>query len=140
MKEFQQTLTKMMKGDVGLIDKLGAMQLAIQAAVSNAFQTPEVIKMFAKKQPGQLRQRLEELKASVKLGRMSRDEMLQQAVEILAALKKLGEELSPQEENFLQEHMSKIMADFDKAGADMGAGSAATMLSIAGSHVKKAEQ
>jgi len=31
---------------------------AIQAAVSEAFRTPEVIRMFAKKQPGQLRERL----------------------------------------------------------------------------------
>ena len=31
---------------------------AIQAAISEAFKTPEVIKLFAKKQPGQLRQRL----------------------------------------------------------------------------------
>ena len=35
---------------------------AIQAAVSEAFKTPEVIGMFAKKQPGQLRERLNELK------------------------------------------------------------------------------
>ena len=31
---------------------------AIQAAISDAFKTPEVIRLFAKKQPGQLRQRL----------------------------------------------------------------------------------
>ena len=31
---------------------------AIQAAISEAFRTPEVIRMFAKKQPGQLRERL----------------------------------------------------------------------------------
>ena len=34
---------------------------AIQAAISDAFKTPEVIRMFAKKQPGQLRQRLSEV-------------------------------------------------------------------------------
>jgi len=32
-----------------LVDEFGGMQLAIQAAVSEAFKTPEVIKMFAKK-------------------------------------------------------------------------------------------
>jgi len=36
---------------------------AIQAAVSEAFHTPEVIGLFAKKQPGQLRGRLDALKA-----------------------------------------------------------------------------
>ena len=34
---------------------------AIRAAISDAFKTPEVIRMFAKKQPGQLRQRLAEV-------------------------------------------------------------------------------
>lgn len=34
---------------------------AIQAAISDAFKTPEVIRMFAKKQPGQLRQKLSEV-------------------------------------------------------------------------------
>jgi hypothetical protein len=34
---------------------------AIQAAISEAFKTPEVIRMFAKKQPGQLRDRLAEV-------------------------------------------------------------------------------
>jgi len=35
---------------------------AIQAAISDAFRTPEVIRMFAKKQPGQLRERLAEVR------------------------------------------------------------------------------
>jgi len=34
---------------------------ATQAAISEAFKTPEVIRMFAKKQPGQLRQRLNDV-------------------------------------------------------------------------------
>lgn len=34
---------------------------AIQAAISQAFKTPEVIRLFAKKQPGQLRTRLGEV-------------------------------------------------------------------------------
>lgn len=40
---------------------------AIQAAVSEAFHTPEVIGLFAKKQPGQLRGRLDALKARAPL-------------------------------------------------------------------------
>lgn len=35
---------------------------AIRAAISQAFKTPEVIRLFAKKQPGQLRTRLAEVK------------------------------------------------------------------------------
>lgn len=50
-------------GDVTLVDSLGSMQLATQAAISQAFKTPEVIKLFALKQPSQLRQRLDQLQA-----------------------------------------------------------------------------
>ena len=40
---------------------------AIQAAISSAFKTPEVIRLFAKKQPGQLRQRLADVSLCVLL-------------------------------------------------------------------------
>jgi hypothetical protein len=42
------------------------MQIAIQAAISDAFQTPEVIQMFAKKELPQLKQRLVEVRTFVK--------------------------------------------------------------------------
>ncbi|XP_048250280.1 protein LZIC-like isoform X4 [Haliotis rufescens] len=58
LKEFKESLDKMVGGDLSLVDELNGMQLAIQAAISKAFKTPEVIRLFAKKQPGQLRQRL----------------------------------------------------------------------------------
>ena len=38
---------------------------ALQAAISDAFKTPEVIRMFAKKQPGQLRNRLAEVRNKI---------------------------------------------------------------------------
>ena len=34
------------------------MKLAVRAAISEAFKTPEVIRMFAAKRPGDLRQKL----------------------------------------------------------------------------------
>lgn len=61
LKEFNESLTKMKGGDMTLVNELNRMQLAIQAAISEAFKTPEVIRLFAKKQPGQLRQRLSEV-------------------------------------------------------------------------------
>ena len=61
LKEFNESLTKMKGGDMTLVNELNRMQLAIQAAISEAFKTPEVIRLFAKKQPGQLRQRLAEV-------------------------------------------------------------------------------
>lgn len=61
LKEFSDSLAKMKGGDMTLVNELNRMQLAIQAAISEAFKTPEVIRLFAKKQPGQLRQRLAEV-------------------------------------------------------------------------------
>ena len=62
LKEFSESLAKMKGGDMTLVNELNRMQLAIQGAISEAFKTPEVIRMFAKKQPGQLRQRLAEVR------------------------------------------------------------------------------
>lgn len=61
LKEFNESLAKMKGGDMTLVNELNRMQLATQAAISEAFKTPEVIRLFAKKQPGQLRQRLAEV-------------------------------------------------------------------------------
>ncbi|ERE81937.1 protein LZIC-like protein [Cricetulus griseus] len=60
LSEFHDSLKKIMSGNMTLVDELSGMQLAIQAAISQAFKTPEVIRLFAKKQPGQLRTRLAE--------------------------------------------------------------------------------
>ncbi|XP_037586688.1 protein LZIC [Cebus imitator] len=66
---------------------------AIQAAISQAFKTPEVIRLFAKKQPGQLRTRLAEMDRDLMVGKLERDLYTQQKVEILTALRKLGEKV-----------------------------------------------
>lgn len=100
---------------------------AIQAAISQAFKTPEVIRLFAKKQPGQLRTRLAEVSTlacggylgglrcspalvsrllgslvsllvqmdrDVIVGKLPRDVYTQQKLEILTALRKLGEKVN----------------------------------------------
>ncbi|XP_051493595.1 protein LZIC isoform X2 [Apus apus] len=67
LSEINDSLKKIMSGDMTLVDELSGMQLAIQAAISQAFKTPEVIRMFAKKQPRQLRTRLAEVKVTKSL-------------------------------------------------------------------------
>ncbi|XP_065196136.1 protein LZIC-like [Sycon ciliatum] len=136
LKEFEQSLAKMMKGDMTLVDTLGAMQLAIQAAVSDAFKTPEVIRLFAKKQPGQLRERLSELRRDAKVGKISDDLCTQQTVEILAALKKLGDKLTPEEIEFLSSNSSAALNSFEKVSGSVGG----DVLSVAGSEVEKAQR
>jgi len=135
LKEFQTSINNMTKGDVTLVDSLNSIQLAIQATISNAFKTPEVIKSFAQKQPDQLRIRLTNLQRESKLGKISKDAFNQQATEVLAALKKLGQTLSPEESNFLSQNMNKPLEDFEKvSNTDVGTG----LLSAASSQIKKA--
>ena len=164
-------------GDMTLVDSLGSVQLAIAAAISKAFKTPEaraawrcvasrqlttasaqVIKLFALKQPAQLRQRLEQLQARAmrragcgalrltpcptqrdkKLGKITKAAATQQAIEILAALQKLGDEvrvavacsaahmfahacaqqLAPDEIDFMTKHMTEGIASFQAVTED----------------------
>ncbi|XP_077312057.1 protein LZIC [Lithobates pipiens] len=108
LSEFNDSLQKIMSGNMTLVDELSGMQLAIQAAISQAFKTPEVIRMFAKKQPGQLRTRLGEMDRDLMVGKLGRDLYTQQKGEILTALRKLGEKLTPEEEAFLAENDREI--------------------------------
>ena len=67
---------------MSLVDEFAKTQLAIQAAISNAFKTPEVIRMFAKNQPDQLRTRLATLRRDLKLKRLNQQAFQSQAVEV----------------------------------------------------------
>lgn len=138
LKEFKDSLDKMTKGNVSLVDELNGMQLAIQAAISQAFKTPEVIRLFAKKQPGQLRQRLSEVKRDEKIGTLQSAMATAQCVEILTALKKLGETLSPEEEMYLQNNSSASLKQFEQVSSELAAGD--KVLDVAGSQVKDADR
>ncbi len=93
VQEFDAQLKKMMDGDVTLVSSLGQVKLALEAAIKSAFQTPEVIRMFAKREPAALRARLAKLQEDHKLGRLPTAAFRTNAVEVLVALKKLGEEV-----------------------------------------------
>ena len=86
---------------------------AVQAAISHAFQTPEVIRLFASKQPAAMRRRLAEMERDCKLGKLSKDAYDCAAAEMLVALKKLGEGLSPTEEAFLAANKSASLSEFE---------------------------
>jgi len=139
LREFEASLQKMMAGDMTLVSELGGMRLAIQGAISEAFKTPEVIKMFANKQPAQLRMKFEQLKEDLKLKRVTQGAHKAQAVEILTALKKLGEELSAEEQAFLSDNMTQQMADFESAASSSSLLAGAGILSQAAQQVKAAQ-
>ncbi|XP_005106751.1 protein LZIC [Aplysia californica] len=138
LKEFQENLNRMLEGNLSLVDELNAMQLAIQAAISDAFKTPEVIRLFAKKQPGQLRTRLADISRDEKIGKLPKELAIQQSVEILTALKKLGEQLTAPETAYLEQHSSGSLRQFEKVSADLGSGE--KVLAVAGSQVEQANK
>ncbi|CAL1530482.1 unnamed protein product [Lymnaea stagnalis] len=138
LKEFQENLNKMVEGNLSLVDQLNGMQLAIQAAISEAFKTPEVIRLFAKKQPGQLRSRLADIRRDEKIGKLPKDLAIQQSVEILTALKKLGETLTSEEVAYLQLNSSGSLKEFERVSADIGSGE--KVLAVAGTQVEMASK
>uniref|UniRef100_A0A6B2LLF5 Beta-catenin-interacting ICAT domain-containing protein n=1 Tax=Arcella intermedia TaxID=1963864 RepID=A0A6B2LLF5_9EUKA len=118
LKEVQQNLNSMLKGDMTLVSEMNAVQLAIQATISEAYKTPEVIKMFANKNTVQLRQRYANLQRDAKL---PSDVKIAQQVEILSALQKLGETLSPEETSFLANNRNPALSALE-TGAEVSAG------------------
>ena len=114
LTEFQATLEKMTAGSVSLTTQYDAAKLAVRAAISDAFKTPEVIRLFARKEPAALRLKLSNLDRDVKLGKFALADVAPQVCEILTALKKLGEPLDAKEEAFLasQTTAGSSLADF----------------------------
>ncbi|XP_067006479.1 protein LZIC isoform X2 [Anabrus simplex] len=103
LHEFNESLSKMISGDMTLVDQLNSMQLATQAAISAAFHTPAVIRMFARREPGQLRERQAQVERDMRLGKLAVETGTREKVEILSALRHLGERLTPEELHFLEQ-------------------------------------
>jgi hypothetical protein len=138
LREFQAFLERSLTGDMSLVDEFGAAQLAIQAAVSDAFKTPEVIRLFAQKQPDQLRLRLSALHRDVKIKQISKEQFQRQAVEILVALKKMGTELTSEEATFLAGLSSS--AQLESAVDNVGDVTQSSLLNAASAQVRRAEK
>ena len=61
-----------------------------------------------------------QVERDAKIGKLSADTAMQQKVEILAALKKLGESLAPEEEAYLQANGSSSLKQFEEVSGDIG--------------------
>jgi hypothetical protein len=114
-----------MDGDMTLVSDLGAMKIALRAAISGGFRTSEVIKSFAAREPGALRARLARLAQDAKLGRVSAAAHARGALEVVLALQRLGEELAPEEKALLESASAAQRAAFEAASADGAVGEAA---------------
>ncbi|VDM10374.1 unnamed protein product [Wuchereria bancrofti] len=110
LKELERTLDRMKCGDFSLTDELTATKMAIQNAISQAFKTPEIVAIFAKKEPALLRQKLMQVEAEHRLRKISNETYEAKKLEILHALYKLNDHLSDEERSII-EAASKI-SDF----------------------------
>ncbi|VDN88784.1 unnamed protein product, partial [Brugia pahangi] len=86
LKELERTLDRMKCGDFSLTDELTATKMAIQNAISEAFKTPEIVAIFAKKEPALLRQKLMQVEAEHRLRKISDEIYEAKKLEILHAL------------------------------------------------------
>lgn len=72
-QELQFQLQRLIRGDMTLVTALGAMREATAAAISQAFKSSDVIRMFAAREPAALREKLAALQEQQKLNKLSAD-------------------------------------------------------------------
>ena len=119
LKDFEQSLQKILEGNITLVSEIGNTQIRIQEAIREAFKSPEVTKMFVKKENGALRRKLSALDEDKKLGRITLEQYEELTKEIIVALDKLGEELTLKEKEILEKR-TKDMSRFKSANDTVG--------------------
>uniref|UniRef100_A0A2S2NID9 Protein LZIC n=1 Tax=Schizaphis graminum TaxID=13262 RepID=A0A2S2NID9_SCHGA len=116
LKEFNDRLSKITAGDMTIHDNLSIMRLATSAAITKAFQTPSVIKMFAKNEPNALKDKRNQIERDMKLGKLSLEVGNRQKLEVLTALRHLGSELTDSDKIFIREATSKLQSSMSSNG------------------------
>ena len=119
LNDFQISLQKILEGNITLVNDIDNVQLRIQEAIREAFKSPEVTKLFVKKENGALRRKLASLDEDKKLGRITTEQYEELSKEIIVALDKLGEELSVGEKQML-ENRTRDMSRFKSANDTVG--------------------
>ncbi|KAJ7401268.1 Protein LZIC [Pitangus sulphuratus] len=105
LSEFNDSLKKIMSGDMTLVDELSGMQL---------------------------------MDRDLMVGKLARDLYTQQKVEILTALRKLGEKLTGDDEMFLSANAGTALSQFERVSTDLGSGD--KVFALASVEVEKAKQ
>lgn len=135
LREFQAFLDRAVSGNLTLVDEFGAAQLAIQAAISQAFNTPEVIRLFATRNTNELRRKLAQLKADLENNIISRDMFNRQAMDVLTALKRMNEPISEADEQFLASMGGARMLE----GVAVGGADSSEIIAAASKGIRSAE-
>ncbi|XP_075028544.1 protein LZIC isoform X2 [Calonectris borealis] len=105
LSEINDSLKKIMSGDMTLVDELSGMQL---------------------------------MDRDLMVGKLGRDLYTQQKVEILTALRKLGEKLTQDDEMFLSANAGTALSQFERVSTDLGSGD--KVFALASFEVEKAKQ
>ncbi|KAF4795549.1 Protein LZIC [Turdus rufiventris] len=105
LSEFNDSLKKIMSGDMTLVDELSGMQL---------------------------------MDRDLMVGKLPRDLYTQQKLEILTALRKLGEKLTGDDEMFLSTNAGTALSQFERVSSDLGSGD--KVFALASVEVEKAKQ
>nr|XP_009669756.1 PREDICTED: protein LZIC isoform X2 [Struthio camelus australis] len=105
LSEINDSLKKIMSGDMTLVDELSGMQL---------------------------------MDRDLMVGKLGRDLYTQQKVEILTALRKLGEKLTADDETFLSANAGAALSQFERVSSDLGSGD--KVFALASFEVEKAKQ
>ncbi|PIO65059.1 Beta-catenin-interacting protein ICAT [Teladorsagia circumcincta] len=114
LQDLSRTLEKMTGGAITVIDNLTATRMAVRAAISQAFRTPEIVALFARKQPAALRQKLIVMDNDLRMQKITEKEHHARKLEILTALVNLKEGLSDDEKAFLkQQKQLESLPHFD---------------------------
>jgi hypothetical protein len=116
LREFQNSLDRMIAGSTTLQDALGAVRMATIAAINEAFKTPDIIRLFNNRETQTLRATLAKLKEDYQLKRLEGSVYEEKAMEILTALKTLNEPLTDEEAAFLSRQMAARFAGFESTG------------------------
>ncbi|XP_045855269.1 protein LZIC isoform X2 [Meles meles] len=105
LSEFNDSLKKIMSGNMTLVDELSGMQLMDRDLI---------------------------------VGKLDRGLYTQQKVEILTALRKLGEKLTADDEAFLSANAGAVLSQFEKVSTDLGSGD--KVLALASFEVEKTKK
>lgn len=118
IKEFQETLDRLQKGDTTLESKVNQMRNQIKNAIRTAFNTTEMIKMFVEQDSHELLNQLLSIEEDYKLKRIKIDVMEEKKTKILKRLQKQGHPLSEVDTKFLKEKSQIYLQSIDDDGDD----------------------
>ena len=116
LERWRETLERWSSGGNAMLStQLENAKWATRMAIKNAFQTPEILKLFARRDVESLRERCERLKEDERLLKVDVKGASKERTEILIALRKLGTKLSEEETQFLKKNLNdERMKEFEE--------------------------